>query len=180
MKITWQFSEICWFTTLKGDYELKNVGLVEFVASHSFNVWPFYLGFFEAIFQPWGCRMFPSLFLHHFDRNHCYTCSCITTNTVFFLMPTVYGTIFSANEYTTICLSTLRVAIQKRRAIRITCQLSTTVYTSYFQPLLVNCKATTSWYFSIYRRQSVILQFITNSRAKFVKENIKYLFYNTM
>jgi len=23
---------------LKGDYELKNVGLVEFVASHSFNV----------------------------------------------------------------------------------------------------------------------------------------------
>jgi len=25
---------------LKGDYELKNVGLVEFVASHSFNVSP--------------------------------------------------------------------------------------------------------------------------------------------
>ena len=40
MTITRQFSEICSFTTLKGDYELKNVGLVEFVASHSFNVSP--------------------------------------------------------------------------------------------------------------------------------------------
>jgi len=25
---------------LKGDYELKNIGLVEFVVSHSFNVSP--------------------------------------------------------------------------------------------------------------------------------------------
>jgi len=26
------------YTALQGEYELKNVGLVEFVASHSFNV----------------------------------------------------------------------------------------------------------------------------------------------